>query len=204
MVYFSDIFNVDESILESYGVMNISLLNDIPLFIDPFLLYASEKPEYRQLHENILDYLSFLRDKASGFISSEKIKRWYTFPEVKQNWLGYSESGNGGLGLGKDFGQSMSKAIQGVFPDLKNEKITETSHLEKLSLFKVGVGRDNISDFTCNLIKKYLLEYTQTFAMQYLSLEQCKNIAVSKVYFDYKYENWMPQNISCHILMVTM
>lgn len=46
MVYFSDIFNVDESILESYGVMNISLLNDIPLFIDPFLLYASEKPEY--------------------------------------------------------------------------------------------------------------------------------------------------------------
>lgn len=172
MVYFSDIFNVDESILESYGAMNISLLNDIPLFIDPFLLYASEKPEYRQLHENILDYLSFLRDKASGFISSEKIKRWYTFPEVKQNWLGYSESGNGGLGLGKDFGQSMSKAIQGVFPDLKNEKITETSHLEKLSLFKVGVGRDNISDFTCNLIKKYLLEYTQTFAMQYLSLEQ--------------------------------
>lgn len=193
MVYFSDIFNVDESILESYGAMNISLLNDIPLFIDPFLLYASEKPEYRQLHENILDYLSFLRDKASGFISSEKIKRWYTFPEVKQNWLGYSESGNGGLGLGKDFGQSMSKAIQGVFPDLKNEKITETSHLEKLSLFKVGVGRDNISDFTCNLIKKYLLEYTQTFAMQYLSLEQCKNIAVSKVYFDYKYENWMSQ-----------
>ena len=193
MVYFSDIFNVDESILESYGAMNISLLNDIPLFIDPFLLYASEKPEYRQLHENILDYLSFLRDKASGFISSEKIKRWYTFPEVKQNWLGYSESGNGGLGLGKDFGQSMSKAIQGVFPDLKNEKITETSHLEKLSLFKVGVDRDNISDFTCNLIKKYLLEYTQTFAMQYLSLEQCKNIAVSKVYFDYKYENWMSQ-----------
>lgn len=71
MVYFSDIFNVDESILESYGAMNISLLNDIPLFIDPFLLYASEKPEYRQLHENILDYLSFLRDKASGFIDAE-------------------------------------------------------------------------------------------------------------------------------------
>lgn len=38
MVYFSDIFNVDESILESYGAMNISLLNDIPLFIDPFFI----------------------------------------------------------------------------------------------------------------------------------------------------------------------
>ena len=41
MVYFSDIFNVDESILEEYGAMNISLINDFPLFIDPFLLYAS-------------------------------------------------------------------------------------------------------------------------------------------------------------------
>ena len=29
MVYFSDIFNVDESIIEEYGAMNISLLNDI-------------------------------------------------------------------------------------------------------------------------------------------------------------------------------
>ncbi len=193
MVYFSDLFNVDESVIKDYGAMNISLLNDIPLFIDPFLLYASEKPEYRQLHERILDYLSFLRDKASGNISLEKIKRWYTFPEVKQNWLGYSESGNGGLGLGKDFGQSMSKAIQRVFPELKNETITETSHLEKLSLFRVGVGRDNISDFTCNLIKEYLLEYTQTFAKQYLLPEQCKNVSVPKVYFDYKFETWMPQ-----------
>ncbi len=43
MVYFSDIFNVDESILEEYGAMNISLINDLPLFIDPFLLYASIK-----------------------------------------------------------------------------------------------------------------------------------------------------------------
>lgn len=98
------------------------------------------------------------------------------------------------MDLGQDFGQSTSKAIQGVFPNLKKETITETSHLEKLSLFRVGVGRDNISDFTCNLIKQYLLEYTQTFAMQYLSPEQCKNIVVSKVYFDYKYETWRSQN----------
>jgi hypothetical protein len=43
MVYFSDIFNLDESILEEYRTMNISLLNDVPLFIDPFLLYAGVK-----------------------------------------------------------------------------------------------------------------------------------------------------------------
>ena len=51
MVYFSEVFGIDEAVLEEYGAMNISLLNDIPLFIDPFLLYASDKEEYKALHE---------------------------------------------------------------------------------------------------------------------------------------------------------
>ena len=63
MVYFSEIFGVEECVLDDYGAINISLLNDIPLFIDPFLLYASEKPEYKALHEGIIDYLVFLRNK---------------------------------------------------------------------------------------------------------------------------------------------
>ena len=47
MVYFSDIFGIDEQILEKYGAFNISLVNDLPLFIDPFLLYASKKINIR-------------------------------------------------------------------------------------------------------------------------------------------------------------
>lgn len=63
MVYFSEIFGIEESVLEEYGALNISLLNDLPLFVDPFLLYASEKPEYRDLHDGIIKYLTFLREK---------------------------------------------------------------------------------------------------------------------------------------------
>lgn len=194
MVYFSEIFGVDEKVLDDYGAINISLINDIPLFIDPFLLYASEKPEYKALHESIIDYLVFLRRKAAeGPLSIIKIKRWYCFHEVKQNWLGYSETGNGGSGLGLDFGKSMTRNICDVFQNLRNEDITETSHLEKLCLFRSGVGRDNISDFTCNLIKEYLLQYTETFAHQYLNPAQCREISIEKVYFDYKLETWRPK-----------
>ena len=42
-IYFSDFFDVDEDIIESYGAVNISLINDMPLFVDPFLLFNSEK-----------------------------------------------------------------------------------------------------------------------------------------------------------------
>ena len=185
MMFFSDIFGISEELLEKYGALNISLINDLPLFIDPFLLYASDKAEYKMLHEEIINYLLFLRDKAvDESLSLSKIARWYRFPEIKENWLGYSESGNIGSGLGIEFGKSMSAAMQRVFATLGQETITESSHLEKISLFRAGVGRDNISDFTCNLIKHYLLDYTQNFAKEFLRPEQCKKVSVQKVHFD--------------------
>lgn len=197
MIYFSDIFNVNEDDLEDYGAFNISLVNDLPLFVDPFLLYASEKEDYKRLHEGIIRYLSFLKEKASeGILTDGKISRWYRFPEVKQVWFGYSQTGNGGAGLGRDFAIAMSSAIIGVFKDLNNEKITRSSHLEKLGLFKGGVGRDNISDFTCNLIKGYLLEYTQTFALNHIDESYLQKIPVDKAYFDYEKETWMPKGFT--------
>lgn len=45
-VYFSDFFEIDEDIIEEYGAINISLINDLPLFIDPFLLFNSENPDF--------------------------------------------------------------------------------------------------------------------------------------------------------------
>ena len=45
-VYFSDFFDVDESVIDEYGAINISLINDMPLFVDPFLLFNSEKERY--------------------------------------------------------------------------------------------------------------------------------------------------------------
>ena len=182
MVYFSDFFQVSEEIIEEYGAFNISLINDLPLFIDPFLLFGSNKQEYQQLHEQILNYLVFLKEKAAeGGITSSHIKAWYQFPEVKQNWLGYSLFGNGGNGLGSDFGLALSSNIHIVFRDLRKETITTSSHLEKAGLFCIGVGKDNISDFTCNLIKGFLLSYTEEFAIKNLQEKQTKRIKVGKV-----------------------
>jgi hypothetical protein len=56
-VYFSDVFVVDPDTIEKYGAFNISLINDLPLFIDPFLLFNSPKPEYQILHSEMLKYV---------------------------------------------------------------------------------------------------------------------------------------------------
>lgn len=189
-LYFSQQFDVDPDTLESYGAFDVSVVSDLPLFIDPFLLFNSTKPEYQQLHDDILRYLIFLRDHASGDLDSALIDSWYRFKEVKQNWLGYTLFGNQGAGLGKDFAVALHGALGAIFANFGNETITSGSHLEKLCLIHPGVGKDNISDFATNLIKHYLLEYTQTFAHEHMAKADCATFAVARASFNYETESW--------------
>ncbi len=116
---------------------------------------------------------------------------WFTFPEEKGNWLGYSVRGNKGHGLGKKFAHALNANLASVFKDFGEEEMLQSSHLEKLGLIRNGVGRDNISDLTTNLIKYYLLDYTQKFARNNIDMSLLEEFAIQKVYFDYKTERWM-------------
>lgn len=190
-IYFSEIFGVSADVLADYGAFDVSLINDLPLFIDPFLLFHSEKAEYRFLHDAIIRYLKFLCDKsATGDIQFGLLESWFTFREVKQNWLGYSLVGNSGRGLGIKFANALRANLNNVFKNFGNEEISKSSHLEKLCLIADDVGRDNISDFATNLIKEFLLEFTQTFAREYLFPHQRRSVNVQKVRFNYVTESW--------------
>lgn len=190
-IYFSDFFAVSPELLEEYGAFDVSLINDLPLFIDPFLLFNSANPTYQQLHNDIIRYLRFLRDKSlTPGIRRPLLKAWYEFNEVKQNWLGFSQSGNGGSGLGPNFAAVLHANLATVFTNFGNEQITHGSHLEKVCLLGNGVGRDNISDFTTNLIKAFLLDYTENFAKAHIAPEFRRVVHISKVRFNYKTETW--------------
>ena len=189
-LYFSQHFGVDSSLLDEYGAFDISVVSDLPLFIDPFLLFNSAKPEYQELHEDMLKYLLFLKSKAQLGLDPALIASWYRFKEVKQNWLGFTLLGNGGHALGKDFANALHESLWKIFTNFGSEQITVSSHLEKLCLIKSGVGRDSISDFTTNLIKGYLLEYTQKFARMHINRQQCREFFVPRVAFNYATESW--------------
>jgi len=189
---FSDYFDLDKKTLEDYGALNICLTADLPLFIDPFLLFASDKPEYQKLHEEVVEHLIFLKEHAIGSSEKEVNLSLFRFPEIKQNWLGMSKYGNDGKGLGKKFAKSAISAFNGFYRNFGEEEITEDSHIEKLTLVKPGVGRDFISDFTTNLIQKYLLEYTEKFALKHLNQEQLKEFSI-RCMFDKRTKTWQPR-----------
>jgi hypothetical protein len=190
-LYLSQYLGIGPEVLEAYGAFDVSVASDLPLFVDPFLLFHSDKPEYQTLHQTILRYLRFLRDKASSSpMEPALVRSLFRFPEVRQNWLGFSVLGNGGLGLGLKFATALQESLISILNDFGAEQITLSSHLEKVGLIRPGVGRDGISDFTTNLIKEYLLEYTQEFARQHLQPEQCRDFAVRHVRFNYETQAW--------------
>jgi hypothetical protein len=185
---FSDVFNVSSKIIKEYGAVDISLICDIPLFIDPLLIFNSEKPEYKKLHEAIIRYFHFLATKAQGCLSQQEIKTWFSFNEVKQNWLGYSLEGNGGSALGMDFAIFLSRNIRFA---INTNSISRNRHIEKIMLLYEGSGKDKISDLTVNLIKGYLLNFTEDFSLKYIDPKLLKVFPVDKAFFNYGTESFV-------------
>jgi len=74
-IFFSDYFSVSRSTVDRYGAFDINLSADVPLFVDPFLLFNSAKPEYQQLHEDILAYLRYLRSIAEESLDAATDER---------------------------------------------------------------------------------------------------------------------------------
>lgn len=188
--YFSDFFEIESKQIEDHGAFNISLLNDLPLFIDPFLLFNSEKEEYQKLHEDIIDYLLFLKSISSENLSKGDIDNYFKFPETKQTWFGYSKTGNGGNGLGKKFANGLTESFRKYLSNFGKE-INTSSHLEKACLFDTGIGKDNISDFTTNLIVGYLAEYTQKFSNKNINEKFLEDFRIEKYEFNYQTSSWI-------------
>lgn len=190
-IYFSEYFEVSPKLLSDYGAFDVSCVVDLPLFIDPFLLFTSKKPEYQAQHEEIIKYLRFLRDQAvGGELNDGLLKAWFCFPEVRQNKFGFCLNGNRGSGLGMAFARALWDNLTKLFPDFGTERITRSSHLEKLVLIRERVGRDNISDFTANLIKAFLCAYTERFAVEHIPAYLRRRVNVPKVRFNYELRVW--------------
>ena len=207
-VLFSDVFEVDPAAVEAHGAFDVALVADLPLFVDPFLIFNSPDPTYQKLHEGIVEYLLFLHSKArTGELSDDLIKAWYRFPEIKENWLGFSAAGNEGRGLGKKFAVALHTNLHALFSDFGQTKVAKGIHLEKLCLVSSGVGKDSVSDFTNNLIHQFLLEYTQAFAADHVAPTMLRRVRVSKVRFNYDTETWqsgefeLPVHNGRHILL---
>ncbi|MPW27065.1 hypothetical protein GC105_14880 [Alkalibaculum sp. M08DMB] len=194
-MFFSERFKVDSDLIKAYGAVDISLVCDIPLFIDPMLIFNSDK--YQSLHQEIIRYFHFLFIKSKEGLSTKEIDAWFNFSEVPNNWLGYSLIGNKGLALGRKFAKFLYNNIGFA---LNTKSISKSQHIEKAMLLYEGSGKDKVSDLTVNLIKRFLCEYTEDFAKEHIDPDLCQTIPVDKAYFNYETESFVSREYTLPFL----
>jgi hypothetical protein len=129
---------------------------DLPLGIDPFLLFKSRDREYGQLHNLVLDAfnagVNALRRGANAEAS-----RIFDFPEVPEIGFGYTRSGKRGSGVGTFLSGLIIETLAGS-PGLQERGV---KHIEEMQLVSAGIGPDRISDVAANILKRFLIDYTK-------------------------------------------
>ena len=187
-LYFTDYFEVEPTVLEDYGAFDISVWSRICRCSSTHSCSSMAAiPSHQQLHQQILDYLLFLRDRAAEEDLDPRLIDTLVPVQGGQTELARLHSVQATKAQASiEYRQvRLHSALGEIFADFGNETVTRGTHLEKLCLIREGVGRDNISDFTTNLIKGFLCEYTQTFARERIFPEYCQEFAVRRARFDY-------------------
>jgi len=145
---------------------------DIPLYLDPFLLWKSPSQQDNALHTTIIgsfNYLGnlFLEDEDSAIEILKEIS------ECDEVGLGNSQTKHG-----KRIGDKMAIDILSVFRDIPQINKNGFTHFEELQLLIENFSKDRISDIACNLIKSFLIDYT---------IQQCENYNIPLEFVEINY-----------------
>lgn len=128
---------------------------DIPLFVDPFLLWKSPSQQDQSLHTAIVNSFNNLGH------------RWKTGDKenAKRILISSSECDEVGLGLshtkhGQRIGASAAESILSLFDDIPEYNKHGFVHFEEIQMFVDQIARDRISDITCSFVKSFLIDFT--------------------------------------------
>lgn len=137
---------------------------DVPLYVDPFLLWKSPSLQDNSLHTALTN--SFNRLGHTFVNNNEKEAREYliNLTECKEVGLGLSKNKSG-----KQIGVKSANEILNLYNNIPQVSKSGFIHFEEIQLFVDQISKDRISDLTCNFIKSFLIDYT---------IEQCEKFSI--------------------------
>lgn len=134
----------------------IPFLNeDIPLYVDPFLLWKSPSQQDQALHTtlvNSFNHLNYLLRKSKEDKAREIL---IEISECDEVGLGHSARRRG-----HRIGESKANEILGVFKQVEHYSKFGFTHFEEIQLYVSDIAKDRISDFSCSFMKSFLIDYT--------------------------------------------
>ena len=128
---------------------------DIPLYVDPFLMWKSPSMQDQALHGALLAAFNHLRQLVRNGSQSLAIQQLITASECNEVGLGTSKTRSG-----KRFGPKLAGEILALFQQIAQYRQYGLRHIEEIQLLVGGVNKDRISDLTCSFLKSFLIDFT--------------------------------------------
>ncbi len=137
---------------------------DIPLYVDPFLLWKSPSLQDQALHTSLIssfNHLNYLLKKDRRDQAREHL---ILASECEEVGLGESRKRRG-----KRISSKKAEEILSLFQSIPEYGQFGFVHFEEIQLYVDGISKDRVSDICCNFIKSFLIDYT---------IQQCGEIGV--------------------------
>lgn len=150
---------------------------DIPLYVDPFLLWKINSQQDNSLHTLIVNLFNQLGHSYLNGKEKETRSILIELSECNEVGLGNSKTRNG-----KKIGEKTANEILNLFKVIPQVNQQGFQHFEEIQLFVDNISKDRISDISCSLIKSFLIDFT---------IDQCQKLSIpiekcSVPIYDYK------------------
>ena len=137
---------------------------DIPLCLDPFLLWKSPSQQDNSLHTaivNSFNHLGYLFNKGN---EKEAIKMLIKTSECYEVGLGDSKRR-----IGLPIGPKVANNILSLYKKMPQINKSGFIHFEEIQLYVDQISKDRVSDIACNFIKSFLIDFT---------IERCEELRI--------------------------
>jgi hypothetical protein len=133
-----------------------NLDEDIPLYLDPFLLWSSADANYRQLHDQLVSFMAQFGSLAIAGEDVEAQRLLLTCREPRELGLGYAQDTK----QGSFIGPATAKLAVQLYVDTPQLHNCSMKHIEELGLLLPRIAEDRISDLTACVLREFLVRYT--------------------------------------------
>ena len=151
---------------------------DIPLYVDPFLLWKSPSQQEQALHTSLMNAFNHLNYLLKKGKKDQAVRDLVLASECTEVGLGYSRNRKG-----VKIGETKASEILSLFETIPEYAQYGFRHFEEIQLYIDGISKDRVSDVCCSLLKSFLIDFT---------IDQCEilgipleEVALSSVY-DYQ------------------
>lgn len=137
---------------------------DIPLYLDPFMLWRSPSQQDQALHTSLINAFNHLGYLAKKGEEEKAIATLIAASECDEIGLGTSAKRQG-----KRIGRAKAEEILSLFKRIPHYANRGFRHFEEIQFYVDGISKDRISDISCSFIKSFLIDFT---------IDQCARLGI--------------------------